>query len=169
MKWRQQRTLYILLGVAVALVSVGLVLKLETQKTFYGVAVSRDAIPDYDYEYQIPGIGFYREEFQLSTDTDPGNTDEYDARSISVYLERDQELNASFQAQGASIMFHLYTPSDQILGYSLNDLEPNRSIAAREGEFKYKALESGTYEMNIKSTTPSGLIDVLVEYWVRQN
>jgi hypothetical protein len=155
--------------VGVAMLSVGLVFKLETQKISYGEAVSRDATPDHNYEYQIPGIGLYREEFQLSTDTDPGNTDEYDARSIRVYLERDQELNASFRAQGASIMFHLYTPSDQMLGYSLDDLEPNRSIAAQEGQFNYKALESGTYEMNIKSTTPSGLIDVLVEYWIREN
>ena len=166
--WRQRRTLYILLGVSIGVLSVGLAfLKLGIGQPSYGEAVSTDTTPDNTYEYQIPGTGFHKEEFQLSTNTTPGNTDEYDTRSISVYLERDQELSVSFRAQGAPIMFHVYTPSDQILGYSLDDLEPNRSIAAQQGNFKYKALESGTYEMNIKSTTPSGLIDVFLEYWIQ--
>ena len=165
---RNRRTSYILLGVSIAVLSIGLAfLRLETWQPSYGEVVPTNTTTDNTYEYQIRGSGFYEEEFQLSTNTAPGNTDEYDARSIGVYLERDQELNASFRAQGAPIMFQVYTPSDQILGYSLGDLEPNRSIAAQQGNFKYNALETGTYEMNIKSTKPSGLIDVFVEYWIQ--
>ena len=160
--------MYILLGVSIVVLSVGLAfLRLETTQPSYDGAASTNATPDNTYEYQIPDDGFYMEEFQLSTSTTPGNTDEYDARSISVYLERDQELNTSFRAEGAPIMFHVYSPSDQMLGYSLDDLEPNRSVATQEGNFRYKALETGTYEMNIKATTPSGLIDVFVEYWLQ--
>ena len=167
MKWQQRRTLYILLGIGIAMLSVGLVLKLETQTISNGEPVSKDSTLDYDYEYQTPGIAFHKEEFQLSTETNPGNTDEYDARSINVYLERDQELIASFRAQGAPIMFQIYTPSNKILGYSLDCLEPNKSVASEEGDFRYKALESGIDEMNIKSATPSGLTNVLVNYWIR--
>ena len=168
MNLRNRRTLFILLGVSIAVLSVGLAfLRLETRQPSYGEVVLTNSTPDNTYEYQIPGTGFYKEEFQLSTNTTPGNTDEYDARSIGVYLERTQELIVSFRAQGAPIMFQVYTPTDQILGYSLGDLEPNRSIAAQEGNFKYSALESGTYEMNIKSTIPSGLINGLIEYWIQ--
>lgn len=165
---QNRRTLYILLGVSIAVLSVGLAfLKLGTGRPSSDEVVMTNTTPGDTYEYHIPGTGFFEEEFQLSTNTAPGNTDEYDARSISVYLERDQELNASFRAQGAPIMFQVYTPSEQVLGYSLGDLEPNRSIAAQQGNFKYNALESGTYEMNIKSTKPSGLIDVFIEYWIQ--
>lgn len=165
---RNRRTLYILLGVSIAALSVGLAfLKLETGQPSYGEAVPTNTTPDDTYEYSIRGSGFYEEEFQLSTNTTPGNTDEYDTRSINVYLERDQELSVSFRAEGAPIMFHVYTPSDQILGYSLDDLEPNRSIAAQQGNFRYKAMEVGSYTMDIKSTTPLGVIDVIIEYWIQ--
>lgn len=165
---RNRRTLYILLGVSIAVLSVGLgFLRLGIGRTSSSGAVVIDTTPGNTDEYQISGTEVFKEEFQLSTNTASGNTDEYDERIISVYLECDQELNASFRAKGAPIMFHMYTPSDQMLGYSLGNLEPNRSIAAQEGDFKYNALETGTYEINIKSAVPLGLIDVLLQYWVQ--
>lgn len=168
MNLRNRRTLYILLGVSVAVLSVGLgFLKLGIGRTSSSEAVAINTTPGNANGYQILGTEVFKEEFQLSTNTVSGNTDEYDERIISVYLERDQELNASFRAQGAPIMFKVYTPSDQVLGYSMGNLEPNRSIAAQEGNFRYHALETGTYGMNIKSTTPLGLIDVFLQYWVQ--
>jgi hypothetical protein len=165
---RNRRTLYILLGVSIAVLSVGLgFLKSGIGRTSSGEAVVVNTTPRNTNEYQILDTEAINEEFQLSTDTAPGNTDEYDSQIIGVYLERNQELNVSFQAQGAPIMFQVYTPSDQILGYSLGSIEPNRSIATKEGNFKYNALETGTYEMNIKSTIPLGLIDVFLEYWIQ--
>jgi hypothetical protein len=165
---RNRRTLYILLGVSIAVLSVGLgFFKLGIGRTSSNEAMVINPTPVNTNEYQISGTEVFEEEFQLSTNTAPGNTDEYAERIISVYLERDQELNASFRAQGGPITFHMYTPSEQALGYSLGNLEPNRSIAAEQGNFKYNALETGTYKINIKSTAPLGLIDVLLQYWVQ--
>lgn len=165
---RNRRTLYILLGVSVAVLSVGLgFLKSGIGRTPSGEDMVINTTPPNTNEYQILDTEVFEEEFQLSTNTAPGNTDEYDSQIIGVYLERNQELNASFRTDGGPIMFQVYTPSDQIIGYSLGNLVPNRSIAAQEGNFRYNALEEGTYEMIIKSTIPLGVIDVFLEYWIQ--
>lgn len=164
---RNRRTLYILLGVSIAALSVGLAfLNLGTGQLSYGGEVPTDIVITNTGEYDIDKLAVFEEEFQLSTNTKPGNTDEYDVRTISIYLERGQELYASFRAEGAPIIFSVYTPSEQVLGYSFGDLESNRSIASQQGNFKYRVLETGTYVMNIKSATPSGIIDVTMKYWI---
>jgi hypothetical protein len=128
--------------------------------------------------------GEYREalNFQLSTDTTPGNTDEYDSHSFSIYLERGQELYLSFYAEGAAVMLRVTTPTERHedrLGYQtstgsagnvkdkgLGHLEKGKVSAAAEGHFNLIALEEGSYVIDVKSSTPQGEIDVLIEYQI---
>lgn len=164
---RNRRTLYILLGVSIAVLSIGLAfLNLGIRQPLYYDEVSEDTTLTNTGEYDIDKLAVFEEEFQLSTYVTPGNTDEYDERIISIYIERDQDLYVSFRAEGAPIMLNVYTPSEQVLGYSFGDLESNRCIASQQGNFKYQALETGTYVMYIKSATPSGIIDVTMKYWI---
>jgi hypothetical protein len=114
--------------------------------------------------------------FVLSTNTTPGNTDEYDSWSFPIYLEPGQELYLSFYAEGASVMFSVITPSEEGWGYEtssgraaikdegLGRLERGRTKAAEEGHFRFSPSEPGYYLMIVKSSTPQGEIDVLVEY-----
>jgi len=117
--------------------------------------------------------------FQLSTDTTPGNTDEYDSYSFSLYLERGQALYLSFYAEGAAVMLRVTTPSEDVLGYQtstgkagnikdtgLGRLEKGRVVAAAEGHFIFIAPENGFHLINIKSSTPQGEIAVQVEYQI---
>jgi hypothetical protein len=125
--------------------------------------------------------GEYREalSFQLSTDTTPGNTDEYDSHSFSIYLERGQELYLSFYAEGAAVMLRVTTPTEEVLGYQtstgsagnikdkgLGHLEKGKISAAAEGHFSFVAPEEGFYVIGVKSSTPRGEIDVLIEYQI---
>ena len=117
--------------------------------------------------------------FQLSTDTTPGNTDEYDSDSFSIYLERGQELYLSFYAEGAAVMLRVITPTEEVLGYQtstgsagnvkdkgLGHLEKGKVSAAAEGHFNFIAPEEGFYIIEVKSSTPQGEIDVLIEYQI---
>ena len=117
--------------------------------------------------------------FQLSTDTAPGNTDEYDSHSFSIYLERGQELYLSFYAEGAAVMFRVTTPTEEVWGYQpstgsagnvkdkgLGHLEKGMISAAAEGHFNFIAPEEGFYVIKVKSSTPRGEIDVLIEYQI---
>ncbi len=132
--------------------------------------------------------GEYREalnetlNFQLLTDTTPGNTEEYDSHSFSIYLERGQELYLSFYAEGAAVMLRVITPTERHedrLGYQtstgsagnvkdkgLGHLEKGKVSAAAEGHFNFIAPEEGFYEIDVKSSTPQGEIDVLIEYQI---
>jgi len=128
--------------------------------------------------------GEYREalNFQLSTDTTPGNTEEYDSHSFPIYLERGQELYLSFYAEGAAVMLRVTTPAgrhEDRLGYQtstgsagnvkdkeLGHLEKGKVSAAAEGHFNLIALEEGSYVIDVKSSTPRGEIDVLIEYQI---
>ena len=117
--------------------------------------------------------------FRLSTDTAPGNTDEYDSHIFSIYLEHEQELTLSFYAEGAPVMLRVITPADETMGYltstggagdiedeGMGHLERGKCFAAAEGHFSYIAPEEGNYTVDIKSTTPKGDIDVMVEYQI---
>ena len=115
--------------------------------------------------------------FQLSTDTTPGNTDEYDSHSFNIYLEHQQELSLDFYAEGAAVLVSVITPSEEKLGYETSDgrggnikdtglgrLREKRTTAVAEGHFRFTAPESGLYVITVKSATPKGEIDVLVDY-----
>ena len=120
--------------------------------------------------------------FQLSTDTTPGNTDEYDSHGFAIYLERGQELYLSFYAEDAAVMLRVITPTqrhEDVLGYQtstgsagnvkdkgLGHLEKGKVSAAAEGHFNLIAPEEGFYEIEVKSSTPQGEIDVLIEYQI---
>ena len=117
--------------------------------------------------------------FQLSTDTTPGNTDEYDSHSFSIYLERGQELYLSFYAEGAAVMLRVATPTEEVLGYQtstgsagnvkdkgLGHLEKGKVSAAAEGHFNFIAPEGGFYVIEVKSSAPRGEINVLIEYQI---
>ena len=117
--------------------------------------------------------------FQLSTDTTPGNTEEYDSHSFSIYLERGQELYLSFYAEGAAVMLRVVTPTEEVLGYQTSDgsagnikdkglgqLEEGKVFAAAEGHFNFIAPEGGFYIIEVKSSAPRGEIDVLIEYQI---
>ena len=128
-----------------------------------------------------PAQPFYEQvTFQLSTDTTPGNTDEYDSHSFYIYLKREQELYLSFHAEGAAVMVSVTTPSDEKLGYGpsivpagdvenkeLGHLLKGRTVATEEGSFRFHAPEPGSHVITVKSATPKGDIDVLVEYWIQ--
>ena len=118
--------------------------------------------------------------FQLSTNTTPGNTDEYDSHIFNLYLEQEQELALDFSAQGAAVMVSLFTPSEEIWGYSppppsttttedgeTGYLKKGRTVATEEGSFRFTVPESGYYIVTIKSATPKGEIEVLVEYQIQ--
>jgi len=117
--------------------------------------------------------------FQLSTDTAPGNTDEYDSHSFSIHLERGQDLYLSFYAEGAAVMLRVATPTEEVLGYQtstgsagnvkdkgLGHLEKGKVSAAAEGHFNFIAPEGGFYIIEVKSSAPRGEIDVLIEYQI---
>ncbi|MFO8143563.1 MAG: hypothetical protein R6T78_02675 [Dehalococcoidales bacterium] len=117
--------------------------------------------------------------FRLSTDTAPGNTDEYDSHSVPIYLEREQEIALSFYAEGAPVMLRVITPADETMGYltstggagdiedkGMGYLQKGKCFAAAEGHFQYIAPEEGYYTIDIKSTTPKGDIDVVIEYQI---
>ena len=118
--------------------------------------------------------------FQLSSDTTPGNTDEYDTHSFNIYLEPEQELMLDFYTEGAAVMFSAITPSEEMLGYETSDgragnikdtglghLQEKKIKAAAEGHFRFIAPEAGFYIMSAKSATPKGEIAVLIEYWIQ--
>ncbi len=125
---------------------------------------------------QEPGQPSYEEiSFQLSSDTTPGNTDEYDSHSFNIYLERRQELTLDFYAEGAAVMVSVVTPSEERLGYETSDgragnikdtglghLQERKTKSAAEGHFKYTAPETGSYVITVKSASPKAEIDVLV-------
>ena len=117
--------------------------------------------------------------FQLSTDTTPGNTEEYDSHSFSIYLERGQELHLSFYAEGAAVMLRVTTPTEEVLGYQTSDgsagnvkdkglghLVKGKVFAAAEGHFNFIAPEEGSYVIDAKSSAPRGEINVLMEYQI---
>ena len=120
--------------------------------------------------------------FQLSTDTTPGNTEEYDSHSFPIYLERGQELYLSFYAEGAAVLLRVTTPTERHedrLGYQtstgsagnvkdkgLGHLEKGKVSAAAEGHFNFVTPEEGSYVIEVKSSTPRGEIDVLIEYQI---
>jgi hypothetical protein len=164
MNLSDRRNLYVLLGVSIAVLSIGLAFLSNGSRPSSDTIISpTNSTPD----NILQSNSSMQENFQLSTDTIPGNTDEYDARSIRVYLESDQELNVSFRTEDAPVLVRVYTPSDQVLGYSSGVLEANKSAAAQEGFFIYKAVESGTHDIYLKSSSPTGFIDVFVEYWIQ--
>ena len=118
--------------------------------------------------------------FQLSSDTTPGNTDEYDTHSFNIYLEPEQELMLDFYAEGAAVMFSAITPSEEMLGYETSDgragnikdtglgrLQEKKIKAAAEGHFRFTAPEAGFYIMSVKSATPKGEINVVIEYCIQ--
>ena len=127
-----------------------------------------------------PAQPFYEQvTFQLSTDTTPGNTDEYDSHSFNIYLKREQELYLSFHAEGAAVLVSVTTPYDEKLGYNpgtvpaddvenkeLGYLLKGKTVAMEEGSFRFNAPESGSHVITVKSATPKGDIDVRVEYWI---
>lgn len=115
--------------------------------------------------------------FQLSSNATPGNTDDYDSDSFTIYLERGHELYLSFYAEGAPVMFRATTPSDNVLGYltstgnagniedkGMGKLEKGKVLSTREGHFEFFAPEEGSYIFTVKSAAPQGDINVVVEY-----
>jgi len=117
--------------------------------------------------------------FQLSTDTAPGNTDEYDSHSVTIYLKQGQKISLSFYAKGAPVMLRVITPAEETMGYltstggagdiedeDMGHLEKGKCFAAAQGHFKYIAPEEGYYTVDIQSTTPKGDIDVVIEYQI---
>ena len=118
--------------------------------------------------------------FQLSTNTTPGNTDAYDSYSFSIYLKREQELALDFYAEGAAVMVSIFTPSEETWGYNPNPpttittedeksgcLKQGRIMAAEEGNFTFTTPETGDYLLTVKSASPKGEIEVRVEYQIQ--
>ncbi len=119
-------------------------------------------------------------DFQLSTNTTPGNTDEYDSYSFSIYLKREQELALDFHAEGAKVMVSVFLPSEETWGYNpypptpdgsedgkLGHLQKGRVVAAAEGSFTFSAPESGDYLLTVKSASYRAEIDVHIEYHIQ--
>jgi hypothetical protein len=158
------------------MISIGVIL--VTILLLLGACTSKPVAPasETNWESVEPSE---RLSFNLSTDTTPGNTDEYDSYSFSISLDNEQELYLSFYAEGAAVLVSITTPSDERLGYETSDgsagvkdtglgsLREKRTKAAAEGHFRFIPPESGLYLVTVKSAAPKGEIDVLVEYWIQ--
>ncbi|MCK4698464.1 MAG: hypothetical protein KAT53_09225, partial [Dehalococcoidia bacterium] len=90
-----------------------------------------------------------------------------------------QELYLSFYAEGAAVMLRVTTPTEEVWGYQtstgsagnvkdkgLGHLEKGKVSAAAEGHFNFIAPEESSYVIEVKSSTPRGEIDVLIEYQI---
>jgi hypothetical protein len=114
---------------------------------------------------------------QLSSNAEPGNSDEYDSDSFSIHLVRGQNLYFSFYAEGAPVMLRVITPSEEALGYmtsngeagniedkGLGKLQKGKVLSTMEGHLQFVAMEEGLYTFNLKSAAPKADIDVTIEY-----
>lgn len=124
-----------------------------------------------------PPPGFEQISFQLVSDAEPGNTDEYATYVFDLYLEEGETLTMDFYAEGAAVMLSAYTPSQVTIGYATSDgkagnikdtgmgsLEERRIRAAAEGHFIYTVPETGDFIFTVKSASPQATIDVVIDY-----
>jgi hypothetical protein len=121
--------------------------------------------------------------FQLFSDAEPGDTDNYARYNISLYLERGQKLDLDFSAQGASLMLSLFSPSELTFGYVPYEKQPNPEqeaedgklgwlkegmiVASPEGSFLFTVPETGYFVMTVESASPKAEIDVQIEYQIQ--
>jgi hypothetical protein len=117
--------------------------------------------------------------FQLVSDATPGDTDAYGSYNFNLYLEQGQELALTFSAEGAAVMFSLFTPSKETWGYNPNPasttttegeamgyLKKGRTVAIEKGSFRFTVPESGDYLAIVKSAAPKGEIAVQINYQI---
>ena len=118
--------------------------------------------------------------FQIVSDATPGDTDAYASYNFDLYLEQGQELALAFSAEGAGVMFSLFTPSEETWGYNphpasttttedgaMGYLKKGRIVAVEEGRFRFTVPESGDYLATVQSAAPKAEIAVQIDYQIQ--